>query len=284
MMNDTKHKHVEIVSTELSGVRYRRADEPYVPAIDGVDFAPYQEWAETTLGYTFHDPTLLVTALTHRSYVNEHRRLARSHNERLEFLGDAVLELVVTDYLFRTFDAPEGIMTAWRSALVRTESIRDAGEELGYAPLVRMSKGERSGTEQAKLHIVANCFEALVGAVYLDQGYAAATNLIKKYILNNIEKILTEGSWRDSKSYLQEITQQQESGTPVYHLLDESGPDHAKSFTVAVYIGERKMGQGTGSSKQHAQQAAAREAIKKYAAEGVVLVGTGLARPTTKTS
>ena len=95
MTNDTKHKHVEIVSTELSGVRYRRADEPYVPAIDGVDFAPYQEWAETTLGYTFHDPTLLVTALTHRSYVNEHRRLARSHNERLEFLGDAVLELVV---------------------------------------------------------------------------------------------------------------------------------------------------------------------------------------------
>lgn len=279
MTNDTKHKHTEIATTELSGVRYRRANEPFVPNVDGVDFAPYQEWARTTLGYDFNDPTLLVTALTHRSYVNEHRRLARSHNERLEFLGDAVLEMVVTDYLFRTFDAPEGIMTAWRSALVRTESIRDAGETLGYAPLVRMSKGERGGTEQAKLHIVANCFEALVGAIYLDQGYQAASDVISKYILTNIEKILVEGSWRDSKSYLQEITQQQEIGTPVYHLLDESGPDHAKSFTVAVYIGDRKMGQGTGTSKQHAQQAAAREAIKKYAAEGVVLTGIGLTPP-----
>ena len=247
----------------LDNCRHQQ-DDPLVPLVEGVDFTPYQEWANEQLGFTFDNPSLLVTALTHRSYVNEHRRTAKAHNERLEFLGDAVLELATTDFLFRSFDAPEGIMTSWRAALVRTESIRDAGEALGYAPLVRMSKGERSGSEQAKLHIVANCFEALIGAIYLDKGYAVAQRFIAKHILVNIDDILEAGSWRDAKSYLQEISQREDNETPDYRLIDESGPDHDKTFIVAVYVAGRKMGQGAGGSKQHAQQAAAREAIEKY--------------------
>ena len=252
----------------IGGFRLRRDDEPLVPRVEGVDFAPYQEWAKSKLGFEFNDPSLLVTALTHRSYVNEHRRTARAHNERLEFLGDAVLELVTTDYLFRHFNLPEGMLTSWRAALVRTESIRDAGEALEYAPLVRMSKGERAGSEQAKLHIVANCFEALIGAIYLDQGYESASEFIGKHILVNIEEMLREGTWRDSKSYLQEISQRIEGETPDYRVLDESGPDHDKTFTVAVYVAGQEMGRGVGTSKQHAQQAAARQAIQRYSQQG----------------
>lgn len=242
----------------------RLEDEPPVPMVEGVDFAPYQEWSGEALGFTFDNPSLLVTALTHRSYVNEHRRVAKAHNERLEFLGDAVLELATTDYLFHNFDLPEGILTSWRAALVRTESIRDAGDNLGYEPLVRMSKGERAGSDQAKLHIVANCFEALIGAIYLDKGYDAANEFINKHILINIDDIIEEGSWRDSKSYLQELTQKFDNETPVYKVLEELGPDHDKTFTVAVYVDGEEKGRGTGSSKQHAQQAAAREAIATY--------------------
>lgn len=247
-----------------AGFQPRPADEPIVPEVEGVDSAPYQEWSEKTLGYRFDNPSLLVTALTHRSYVNEHRKIAKAHNERLEFLGDAVLELVTTDYLFRHYDMPEGILTSWRAALVRTESIRDAGDNLGYAKLVRMSKGEQHGSEQAKLHIVANCFEALTGAIYLDKGYDEAKKLIDKYILVNIDEILKEGSWRDPKSHLQEISQRIDNETPDYRILEEVGPDHDKTFTVGVYINGHEMGRGTGSSKQHAQQNAAREAIIAY--------------------
>lgn len=238
--------------------------EPLVPPVQGADLAPYQEWAEKTLGYKFDDPSLLVTALTHRSFVNEHRRTAKVHNERLEFLGDAVLELAVTDYLFRHYRVTEGVMTSWRSALVRTESIRDAGEALGYAPLVRMSKGERQGSEQSKLHIVANCFEALLGAVYLDKGYEAARTIINKYILSEIDDVLESGSWRDPKSHLQEITQRREGEIPKYVVVEEDGPDHDKTFTVAVYIDGREIGRGVGGSKQHAEQAAASVAIEAY--------------------
>lgn len=247
--------------------KHRSPDEPLVPEVEGVDIAPYQEWAQAKLGFTFNNPSLLITALTHRSYVNEHRRVAKAHNERLEFLGDAVLELVTTDYLFRNFDMAEGVLTSWRAALVRTESIRDAGDALGYAPLVRMSKGERAGSEQAKLHIVANCFEALIGAIYLDQGYDTASQFIAKHILVNIDDILREGTWRDSKSYLQELSQRYDGETPDYKVLEESGPDHDKIFKVAVYVAGREMGQGEGGSKQHAQQAAARIAIKRYLSE-----------------
>ena len=249
--------------TKNNTEKYKRAldDDPLVPKVAGVDFEPYQKWAKATLGYEFDDPSLLVIALTHRSYVNEHRRVAKMHNERLEFLGDAVLELVVTDYLFRHYRVAEGVMTSWRAALVRTESIRDAGEALGYAPLVRMSKGERQGSEHAKLHIVANCFEALLGATYLDKGYEEAKKIVDKYILSNVDDVLESGSWRDPKSHLQEITQRTDGVIPEYRVVDEAGPDHDKTFTVAVYVGDREIGRGMGGSKQHAEQAAATAAV-----------------------
>ena len=228
-----------------------------------MDLTPYEEFAKEKLGLKFNDINLLVTALTHRSYVNEHKN-AHEHNERLEFLGDAVLELVTSDFLYRTYDEPEGIMTAVRAALVRTESICGAGKELGYAPLVRMSKGEKQGSERAHDVILADCFEAVIGAVYLDQGYEAARKLIEKHIISKVDKVIEEGLWRDPKSYLQELAQKIDSITPVYRTLKEEGPDHDKSFTVGVYVGDTSRGTGSGHSKQEAQTAAAREGVKWY--------------------
>ena len=224
----------------------------------------YQNFAREKLGFEFKDIELLVTALTHRSYVNEHKKSVKDHNERLEFLGDAVLELVTSDFLYRNYDEPEGIMTAWRSALVRTESIGESGEELGYGPLVRLSKGEKHGSSRAHAVILADCFEAVIGAIYLDQGYDAARDFIAKHILVKIDKILEEGSWRDPKSYLQELAQHSDGATPVYKVLGEEGPDHDKTFTVGVYVGKQLKGQGTGHSKQEAEAHAAAEAVKVY--------------------
>ena len=161
-----------------------------------MDFTPYEDFAREKLGFEFNDIRLLVTALTHRSYVNEHKT-THEHNERLEFLGDAVLELVSSDFLYRNFAEPEGVMTSIRAALVRTESIGDAGKELGYEPLVRMSKGEKQGSERAHDVILADCFEAVIGAIYLDQGYDMAKEFIAKHILSKTDTILEEGSWRD---------------------------------------------------------------------------------------
>ena len=223
----------------------------------------YQKFAEEKLGFRFNDVNLLIIALTHRSYVNEHKS-AHEHNERLEFLGDAVLELVSSDFLFRNYDYPEGVMTALRAALVRTESIGDAGKELGYEPLVRLSKGEKHGSERAHDVILADCFEAVIGAIYLDQGYEKAKEFISKHILVKIDVILEEGSWRDPKSYVQELAQKIDGMTPVYRTLKEEGPDHDKKFTVGVYVGDSLKGTGIGHSKQEAQTEAAREGVKKY--------------------
>lgn len=228
-----------------------------------MDTTPYQEFAKAKLGFEFKDISLLVTALTHRSFVNEHKT-AGAHNERLEFLGDAILEMVSSDFLYRNYSEPEGIMTAWRAALVRTESIGDAGKALGYEPLVRLSKGEKHGTERAHDVILADCFEAVIGAIYLDQGYEAAKDFIYKHILGKIDEILEDGSWRDPKSYIQELAQKHDGATPVYHTIKEEGPDHDKIFTVGVYVGDRLQGVGTGHSKQEAQTNAAREGVKKY--------------------
>ena len=195
----------------------------------------YQEFAKEKLGFEFNDINLLVTALTHRSYVNEHKKV-NEHNERLEFLGDAVLELVSSDYLFRNYDYPEGTMTAIRAALVRTESICDAGKELGYAPLVRLSKGEQQGTERAHDSILADCFEAVIGAIYLDQGYDRAQDFIYKHIMSKTEMVIEEGLWRDPKSYVQELVQKIDGVTPVYRTLGEEGPDHDKTFKVGLYV------------------------------------------------
>jgi ribonuclease-3 len=182
----------------------------------------------------------------------------------LEFLGDAVLELIATEFLFANFDQPEGILTSWRSALVRTESIRDAGEQLGYVSLIRMSRGEKQGSEQAKLHIVANCFEAILGAIYLDQGYEKARELVAKYILVRIDDILSDGSWRDPKSHLQQISQAVDNAIPEYRVIEEIGPDHAKNFVIGVFVNNKNIGRGEGTSKQIAQQQAAKEGLAFY--------------------
>ncbi|NCU34087.1 ribonuclease III [Candidatus Saccharibacteria bacterium] len=234
--------------------------------MSGVLIAPYQDWAREKLGYEFNDVELLITALTHRSYLNEHKKSASEHNERLEFLGDAVLELVVTDALFRNHQEAEGILTAWRSALVRTESIGAAGERLDYESLIRMSRGEKHGSARARQQILANAFEATTGAIYLDQGYDAAKKYIEDNILSTLSQILEDQSWRDPKSYLQEISQARDGFTPVYKVLTEDGPDHEKTFTLGVFVGEKKMGEGSGPSKQIAQQDAAKAAIKAYKA------------------
>ncbi|OYW84005.1 ribonuclease III, partial [Candidatus Saccharibacteria bacterium 32-49-10] len=219
------------------------------------------------LGLEFKNIDVLVTALTHRSYVNEHKKSAKEHNERLEFLGDAVLELVVTEYLYANFAEPEGILTSWRASLVRTESIGAAGELLGYDSLIRMSKGEKNGSERARLQILANAFEAVTGAIYLEFGYDEAKRFIDENIIVKLEDILKAGSWRDPKSHLQEVSQRIDGQTPVYKVLHEEGPDHDKVFTLGVFVGETMMGEGSGPSKQVAQQEAARAALNAYEAK-----------------
>lgn len=232
--------------------------------MSGMPTAPYQEFARTALGFEFENIDLLVTAFTHRSYVNEHRKSVQEHNERLEFLGDAVLELAVTDFLFNGYSEPEGILTSWRAALVRTESIGEAGQQLGYESLIRMSRGEKQGSDRARLQILANAFEALIGAIYLEKGYAEADAFIKKHICSKLDAILKSGSWRDPKSHLQEVMQRVDGVTPRYVVMEESGPDHDKIFTLGVYSGQRLVSQGTGPSKQAAQQEAAKAALLEY--------------------
>ena len=235
--------------------------------MSGMLTAPYQDWAKQHLGFEYENIQLLITALTHRSYVNEHKKSVSEHNERLEFLGDAVLELSVTDYLYNNFDEPEGILTSWRASLVRTESIADAGTKLGYEPLIRMSRGEKKGSERAKQQIIANAFEAVIGSIYLERGYADADAFIQENIITKLQDILESGSWRDPKSHLQEISQAVDSATPQYRVLSEDGPDHDKIFKIGAFVGEKLMGEGSGPSKQVAQQKAAKNAIAKYQAQ-----------------
>lgn len=232
--------------------------------VQGVHVGPYRDFAKEKLGFDFENIELLLTAFTHRSYVNEHKKSTKEHNERLEFLGDAVLELVVTNYLYLNFSEPEGTLTSWRSALVRTESISEAGRKLGYEPLVRMSRGEKRGSDRARAQILANSFEALIGAIYLDKGYQFADEFVSKHILVKLDEILNNGSWRDPKSHLQEISQSVDNMTPQYRVIEEIGPDHDKIFRLGVYVGDSLMGIGEGSSKQIAQQQAATEALDKY--------------------
>lgn len=233
--------------------------------MSGMLTAPYQDFARTKLGFEFSDINLLITALTHRSYVNEHKKSVSEHNERLEFLGDAVLELIVTDFLFHNYAEPEGTLTSWRAALVRTESIGEAGDKLGYEPLIRMSRGEKQGSKRARQQILANAFEAVIGAIYLEKGYDAAEVFIHQNITNKLEAILEAGSWRDPKSHLQEVSQRVDGATPQYRVLNEEGPDHDKVFTLGVYVGSKLMGKGVGHSKQIAQQDAAKAALLEYA-------------------
>lgn len=233
--------------------------------MSGMQTAPYRDFAKKVLGVEFNNIDLLITALTHRSYVNEHKKSTREHNERLEFLGDAVLELAVTDYLFSNYDEQEGVLTSWRAALVRTESIGAAGKALEYESLLRMSKGEKHGSERARQQILANAFEAIIGAIYIEHGYDVAAAFVERNIINRLEEILHSGSWRDAKSQLQEVSQRIDNQTPRYKVIEEVGPDHDKIFILGVYVGDELIGKGSGHSKQIAQQEAAQAALEVYA-------------------
>ena len=230
-------------------------------------FDEYIAFAKEKLHLEFSNINLLITALTHRSYVNEHKKTVTEHNERLEFLGDAVLELVTSDFLFKNYDQPEGIMTSWRAALVNTEANAAAGEALGYGPLVRLSKGEKNGSDRAHHVIMADCYEAIIGAIYLDKGYKAAEKFIYENSLVKIDEVLESESWRDAKSYLQELAQHIDGVTPIYRVMKEEGPDHDKSFTLGVFINDHLKATAVGHSKQEAQVKAASEAIRKYKKE-----------------
>lgn len=224
---------------------------------------------QASLGIKFNDETLLERAFIHRSYLNEHPKLGLEHNERLEFLGDAVLELVVTDYLYRNYPNPEGDLTNWRSALVKTESLAAVASKLGLSEHFKLSRGEAKGNARSHALISANAVEALIGAIYLDQGYDKAAEFITEQIICVLPHILEVGSWVDPKSKFQELAQERYGLTPVYKVLAEEGPDHDKLFTVGVFVGDRVMGKGQGSSKQAAQQVAAGNALDGISASQV---------------
>ncbi len=215
-----------------------------------------------TIGVSFRTLSLLTTAFTHRSYVNEHRGEVTEHNERLEFLGDAVLELVVTRFLFERYpDKAEGELTAYRAALVNTNSISDAAIKLNMNEYLLLSRGEARDTGRARQYILANAFEAVIGAIYLDQGYDAAQAFIAQNIFPKTDEVVQKRLWQDSKSHFQEKAQERVSITPSYTLLAETGPDHDKHFTVGVFLGEHLVAKGSGKSKQEAEQEAARAAL-----------------------
>jgi ribonuclease-3 len=222
------------------------------------DFKPFQK----KIGYEFRDADLLQAAFTHRSYLNENRGLRKEHNERLEFLGDAVLELVVTEFLFAKYpDKPEGDLTAYRAALVNTVSISDAATKLGMNEFLLLSRGESRDTGRARQIILANAFEALIGALYLDSGYQTAKDFIAKQLFHKTDEVVEKRLWQDAKSRLQEVAQEKFGITPAYQMLDQSGPDHDKKFVVGVYVGQEKIASGEGKSKQEAEQDAAQKAL-----------------------
>lgn len=214
------------------------------------------------IGVVFTDAGLLEQAMTHRSYLNEDRDYTRGHNERLEFLGDAVLELVVTDYLYHNHDNPEGELTAWRASLVNTDMLARVANDLGVNGLLRMSKGEaQDDNSRARHHLLANTIEAIIGALYLDQGYDAARSFILKNIVIYLDEVLAKKLYRDPKSFFQEQAQKHRGTTPHYDVLEEAGPDHEKRFVVGAFIGEELIAKGEGRSKQDAQRTAAEAAL-----------------------
>lgn len=218
---------------------------------------------ENQIKIKFQNLDLYNNAFTHRSFVNENRTEKVENNERLEFLGDAVLELIATDFLYKNYPDPEGILTNWRSALVKKETLALISKELGLGAYLFLGKGEDNTGGREKDYILANTFEAFLGAIYLDCGYAVAEKFVKTYLLVKLEKILSEGSHIDAKSHFQEIAQEKENITPNYKLIKAEGPDHAKMFTMGAFLGEELIGLGTGNNKQSAEQIAAKDALDK---------------------
>ena len=218
---------------------------------------------ENIIGITFKDKALLRQAFTHRSYLNENRTTVLSHNERLEFLGDAVLELSVTDYLYHKFpDKPEGELTALRSALVNAITLSAVATSIRVNDFLLLSKGEAKDVGRARQYILANTLEAIIGAIYLDQGFEVAHKFISQFVLTLTEEIVRDGLWIDAKSNFQEKAQERIGITPSYKKLKDTGPDHDKHFTVGVYLGEDLVAEGTGKSKQDAEQEAARKGLQ----------------------
>lgn len=225
-----------------------------------MDFSKFEENA----GVKFKDANLLRQAFTHRSYINENRDSGLEHNERLEFLGDAVLELVITDYLFNKMkESDEGEMTSLRSALVNADTCAKVATTLGANDFLLLSKGESKDTGRARQYILANTLEAIIGAIYIDQSYEVAKEFILNHVAPLMEEILKSGTWIDDKSLFQEKAQEFIGHTPVYKTVKESGPDHDKHFTVSVSVGDEVYGQGDGKSKQDAEQEAAKDALEK---------------------
>jgi ribonuclease III len=224
-----------------------------------IDFSKFEEYA----GITFKDKQLLRQAFVHRSYLNENKSSVLEHNERLEFLGDAVLELVVTEYLFKKFtNKPEGELTAYRSALVNANTLASVAEEIHVNDFLLLSKGEAKDTGRARQVIMANAMESIIGAIFIDIGYAAAEKFVTQHILSLTEKIIEQGSFIDSKSLFQEKAQENTGITPSYKTMNEEGPDHSKVFTVGVYLETELIVEGTGKSKQEAEQNAAQKALQ----------------------
>lgn len=212
---------------------------------------------------SFKNEALLVEAFTHRSYLNEAKAKVAS-NERLEFLGDAVLEILVSEYLFQRFpEYPEGKLTLLRSSIVRTETLARAAHALDLGNRLRLSRGEEEHGGRTNESILANTYEAVIGALYLDQGLGKVKTFLEKTLFPYFEEIIASKSYRDAKSNLQEVVQEQMKITPIYKVIKEEGPDHQKRFTVAVYIGEKQIGLGSGKNKQTAEAKAAEEALKE---------------------
>jgi len=231
-----------------------------MPKMDKSDLDSF----EKKVGIDFNNKSLLKQVFVHRSYLNENAGFALGHNERLEFLGDAVLELVVTEHLYQNFDNPEGELTNLRSALVKGSMLSKIAMEIGIEHHLLLSRGEAKSEGKSRQLILANAFEALVGAIYLDRGYEEASKFIKKYLIKHLDSIIENKLYLDPKSHLQEIAQEKIGLTPIYKVLQEAGPDHAKIFNVGCFVSDKMIGQGTGSSKQNAESEAASDALSKW--------------------
>ena len=223
-----------------------------------IDISPLEQKIKTN----FKDKNLLLQALTHRSYINENPKWPLDHNERLEFLGDAVLELVVTEHLYRTYPNSEGELTNWRAALVNAVMLADISKVFDLNEFMLLSRGEAKDTGRARQYILANAMEAVIGAIYLDQGYEKSAEFIQAFVLSELPRIIKDNLYRDAKSLFQEKAQEQVGITPNYEVIQEWGPDHARQFKVGVYLDKDLIADGEGPSKQEAQQKAAEVALK----------------------
>lgn len=218
---------------------------------------------EKKLNIKFKNKDLLIQAFTHRSYLNENPDFYLAHNERLEFLGDAVLELVVTEELYAKYPKkPEGELTNWRAALVNSKMLSAVSKELNYSDFLLLSKGEAKELGKAREYISANAFEALIGSMYLDRGYKICASFLKKHLISKLPEIIEKGLFKDSKSRFQEESQERAGITPAYKVMKEWGPDHAKHFIIGVFLEDKLVAEGEGSSKQEAESAAAKNALE----------------------